>query len=775
MIQITGLRPVDGDFKNQMDGVFFEKKWRAPSVPALLANLDDYLAQIPEKERWNLFFTASVCADKKREFHHTDVLWFDLDGIDLTRADEYIEATCETLQIKREETGIVCSGNGLHFYVGLKTAIADPKFFNQAKDHYRAVLELLGSAFMEKDLPIKLDTSVFNARQIMRLPGTENRKPHKGKAPVKAYIINAVIKPTDFSLAKLSNIPEVDKSESINTKNYEPRAEPIMQGCEFLKYCAEHAHDISEPEWYAALSITARLKDGRAVSHELSKGHPKYSFDETEKKITQAVTVSGPRTCSNIQNIWGNCGSCKHFGKLTAPILITDPNDIKTKDTGFFHIVFDPKTKSMKVGKPDYEGLAKYFEQKFPFRSTERTCWVYNGTHYEIMGDAELAAFAQDHFKPECRNNMVAEFREMIWRLNVFTAEDWDDTRKDKINFKNGVLDLKTKKLLAHSPEYGFKNVLPYDYDPRAVAPNFEKFLTDVTRGNFLLRDTLLEFSGYALAGGPCTYQKALVLEGVGSNGKSTFIDVLKAVAGEKSYSALAFSELNEREARIALDGALFNITEETPNKIWDSSTFKNLVTGGEASVRMLFKNGYKFRNRAKLIFSCNELPLVNDNSSGMYRRFLIVPFHAKFSKADGNLDLKIFDKLAQELPGIFNLFLTAWETLQKRGYFAKEGEPDKDLQEYKLLSDTVAYWASESIREESGAFTALDDLFKSYTAFCDDSGYEKVKLPKNIFGKKLKQIVPRYESIFKIKKIEGKSVRGLDGIACGIYETKEF
>lgn len=775
MIQITGLRPINGDFENQFDGAFFKDNWRAPSVPALFANLSDYLKQIPAKERWNLFFTACVCTDKKRDFFSTDVLWFDLDGINLEHRDSYIDIVCDTLQIKKEETGIVCSGNGLHFYVGLETPIVDKNFFVQSKDHYKAVLELIGNACIEKDLPIKLDPSVFNARQIMRLPGTENRKPHKKKEPVACYLINAAIKPTKFSLAALSNIPDVAKTDSINTRNYEPGAAPVLQGCEFLKYCQANPGDITEPEWYAALSVVARCKDGRAEAHKLSEGHPKYSYAEADKKITQAITVSGPRTCSNIQSIWGNCGTCKHFGKLASPIQVTDPNDIKTKDTGFYHMVFDKKSGSMKLGKPDYEGLAKFFEQQNPFRSTDRTLWVFNKTHFELVSDDKLSEFAQEHFKPECRNHMVFEFKEMLWRTNVFTPDEWDASRENKVNFLNGILDLKTMKLLNHSPEWGFKYVLPYNYDAGAVAPEFEKFLESVTKGRKILSDTLLEFGGYALAGGDCKYQKALVLEGEGSNGKSTFIEVLKAVAGEKTYSSLSFSELNEREARVALDGALFNITEETPGKIYNTETFKNLVVGGEASVRMLFKNGYKFRNKAKLIFSCNELPLTSDNSGGMYRRFLIVPFKAKFSKENGNLDLRILEKLKSELPGVFNLFLKAWLALEKRGSFAKEMEPDDDLKEYKLLSDTVAYWANESVHVVEGAFTPNIELYKSYRAFCDDTGYEKQILPQNIFGKRLKQTLIGYDNYFEVRRVDGKLVKGLKNIHCGIYEKEEF
>ena len=89
--------------------------------------------------------------------------------------------------------------------------------------------------------------------------------------------------------------------------------------------------------------------------------------------------------------------------------------------------------------------------------------------------------------------------------------------------------------------------------------------------------------------------------------------------------------------------------------------------------------------------------------------------------------------------------------------------------------SDTVAYWANESVHVVEGAFTPNIELYKSYRAFCDDTGYEKQILPQNIFGKRLKQTLIGYDNYFEVRRVDGKLVKGLKNIHCGIYEKEEF
>ena len=57
-IQITGYREYEKDGKTiKYMNAFFKNKWRASSVVSLLKNIDKTIENIPEKERFNLFFS----------------------------------------------------------------------------------------------------------------------------------------------------------------------------------------------------------------------------------------------------------------------------------------------------------------------------------------------------------------------------------------------------------------------------------------------------------------------------------------------------------------------------------------------------------------------------------------------------------------------------------------------------------------------------------------------------------------------------------------------
>ena len=97
----------------------------------------------------------------------------------------------------------------------------------------------------------------------------------------------------------------------------------IKVGCKFIKHCEADAATLSEPEWYAMLSITARCKNGTKLSHRLSEPHPQYSPDETAAKIEHALRDTGPLTCAKIKKLSpDSCGKCQHYGKIKSPIVL---------------------------------------------------------------------------------------------------------------------------------------------------------------------------------------------------------------------------------------------------------------------------------------------------------------------------------------------------------------------------------------------------------------------------------------------------------------------
>jgi hypothetical protein len=160
MIQLLHLRAFERDGKEHKYDAFVQDGLHAESVADLFANLDSYLAKIPEKERWNCFYTLANCTAKKRDFQSLSVMYFDIDGIEKKRVRDYIPVVCQSLGIEESETGIVASGNGLHFIIGLQTPIVDKQFFKVGRDHYKAICSSLNRALEAAGLPGKTDPSV---------------------------------------------------------------------------------------------------------------------------------------------------------------------------------------------------------------------------------------------------------------------------------------------------------------------------------------------------------------------------------------------------------------------------------------------------------------------------------------------------------------------------------------------------------------------------------------------------------------------------------------
>jgi predicted P-loop ATPase len=109
---------------------------------------------------------------------------------------------------------------------------------------------------------------------------------------------------------------------------------PILQGCGWLQYCSERAASLTEPEWYAQLSIVGRCENGEHLAHELSSPHPGYTARETAAKLRQALRAAGPATCGKIRHSLGGerfCAACPSWSKIKSPIVLGLPRSKKAE------------------------------------------------------------------------------------------------------------------------------------------------------------------------------------------------------------------------------------------------------------------------------------------------------------------------------------------------------------------------------------------------------------------------------------------------------------
>ena len=100
------------------------------------------------------------------------------------------------------------------------------------------------------------------------------------------------------------------------------------------------------------------------------------------------------------------------------------------------------------------------------------------------------------------------------------------------------------------------------------------------------------------------------------SNGKSTFLDCVKAILGDRNISALDLKELGDRFNTSMMFGKLANIGDDIGDDFLQGSqvsVFKKIVTGNRIKAERKGQDPFEFNPFIKLLFSANDIPRMKD------------------------------------------------------------------------------------------------------------------------------------------------------------------
>ena len=219
--------------------------------------------------------------------------------------------------LKVKPSIIVNSGNGIHGYW-----LLDKPFIIETEEdrkHISSIFKGFGKYVNSeaKKYGWKID-SVYDLARILRAPGTIN---HKLGTGAKCEVIEN--HDGRHSIADFMQF--IHSHEGASTiGNIAQGVEKVLRKCEFIKYCKDNAENLPEPLWHAMITNLAPLKDSKSAIHEFSRSYPKYSFDETERKVQRAIQENKPHTCEYIrENLNFDCGkNCP----VKAPIVYGLPS-----------------------------------------------------------------------------------------------------------------------------------------------------------------------------------------------------------------------------------------------------------------------------------------------------------------------------------------------------------------------------------------------------------------------------------------------------------------
>jgi putative DNA primase/helicase len=185
------------------------------------------------------------------------------------------------------------------------------------------------------------------------------------------------------------------------------------------------------------------------------------------------------------------------------------------------------------------------------------------------------------------------------------------------------------------------------------------------------------------------------------------------------------------------------NTCADIPNKkINETGIFKMLVSGDPIYAEKKGKDGFTFTNRAKLVFSANEIPPSDDMTPAFIRRWSIIPFRRTFEgdEVDSDLIKKLTTK--EELAGLLKLAFAGMKLLESEGGFGEES-----IEEIKAIYETNASRVRDFTTEmciidpNNGTYlTETKAIQQAYRDYVKSKG-DMSPIDDNVLGAEMKRL----------------------------------
>ena len=283
-----------------------------------------------------------------------------------------------------------------------------------------------------------------------------------------------------------------------------------------------------------------------------------------------------------------------------------------------------------------------------------------NGT-YKPDGAEHVRRRVQQILPPDRWNSHFAD--ETVEYIRVRAPHLWERPPIDTLNVLNGLQDVRTKQLRAHSPEFLSPVQLPVRYDPEAKCPTWEKQIADTLPEG--MAEVLWQIVAWLML--PIVHlQKALLFIGGGGTGKSTLLEAFCAFLGHAHISSATLQDLeNNRFATSGLIGKLANICGDLPSRDLETSAmFKRVVDGKEAiQAERKFRPSFSTLLFARLAFSANQYLRSKDATDAFFQRWIVIAFEKVFRGMPQEILRNKLDAMLAapgELSGVLNKALEA-------------------------------------------------------------------------------------------------------------------
>lgn len=351
----------------------------------------------------------------------------------------------------------------------------------------------------------------------------------------------------------------------------------------------------------------------------------------------------------------------------------------------------------------------------------------------------------------------------MMKMLLTLTHRDDFEVIKNSASFmlpiKMGkIINLQTLEVRDRERRDYFTFELPVSFQ-KGDYSNALAFFKGISCDDMELVSFFQRWLGYCLTGD--TRDRSLyILWGIGLNGKSTLVNIMKKIMAD-FYVSCDESVLLKRDRRggatpelIPLQTARFAILPETEeNDKLNPCRVKSLTGNDSISARALYKQQIVFTPKCKIAMMTNKKPEFDCQDIAIVDRLKLIPFLARFKK-DQTYEDKLCGQYLDEIFSWICLGAHKWlngETLKPTEVMRHE------KQAYIMEQDTCAQFFEQMVEkgdEKNNEYRVVKGvLYDAYAKWCDNETDQTVSTKTKFYS-----AVANQQNIKTIKS-KGKNI----------------
>lgn len=346
-------------------------------------------------------------------------------------------------------------------------------------------------------------------------------------------------------------------------------------------------------------------------------------------------------------------------------------------------------------------------------------------------------------------------------------CDNTDSLDADYLAFSDGSLSLEDFSFKDHSP----KNIayvyldFPFKELKEAKSPIFDKYLkttcTDLYgKYNETMAIQLQEIAGFVLSNERA--EKAFICVGNGANGKSPYLDILRALVGFERCHAASLSDLTTKSFELCdLVGKRLNAKSEDESEKIRLSVLKELISNEPVKTRRLYGSNFNFRVKCKFVMSSNSVIRMEGIDDAMRRRLMFIPFENKIdeSRADRNIGRKM---TKNELPAIVRWALGGVRRIKETNCkFTTSNNSEKAMYEFVASNNSALDFIMSEYEEGCGNVPVpMTKIYAHYLEWCRENG--RKAMSSNRVSREISTVM----GLSKEQTIDGKR--------CACYDVRK-